>query len=160
MIWLRAQTNCHQDIVLTARRMRELAVQAANDANTDADRDALQAEYLSGSSIGIGLQLSNNASSSVLASVGVGYSYYSDKTMVTNMLTYSLNVNIAHLNMDASGNLTADSRRALETTIVHEMMHAIFGMFVPWVFGKRRVRNRCRIRGKRSGQSDESDKTG
>lgn len=81
--------------------------------------------YLSGSSIGIGLQLSNNASSSTLASVGVGYSYYSDKTMVTNMLTYSLNVNIAHLNMDASGNLTADSRRALETTIVHEMMHAM-----------------------------------
>lgn len=81
--------------------------------------------YLSGSSIGIGLQLSNNGSSSTLASVGVGYAYYSDKTMVTDMLTYSLNVNIAHLNMDASGNLTADSRRALETTIVHEMMHAM-----------------------------------
>lgn len=81
--------------------------------------------YLSGASIGIGLQLSNSASSSTLASVGVGYSYYSDKTMVTDMLTYSLNVNMAHLNMDASGNLTADSRRALETTIVHEMMHAM-----------------------------------
>lgn len=81
--------------------------------------------YLSSSSIGIGLQLSNNSSSSVLASVGIGYSYYSDKTMVTNALTYSLNVNMAHLNMDASGNLTADSRRSLETTIVHEMMHAM-----------------------------------
>ncbi len=81
--------------------------------------------YLSGSSIGIGLQLSNSASSSTLASVRVGYSYYSDKTMVTDMLTYSLNVNIGHLNMDAAGNLTADSRRALETTIVHEMMHAM-----------------------------------
>ncbi|MCM1440560.1 MAG: hypothetical protein NC131_15390 [Roseburia sp.] len=81
--------------------------------------------YLSGSSIGIGLKLYNNASSSTLASVGIGYSYYSDKTMVSNTLTYSLNVNMAHLNMDASGNLTADSRRALETTIVHEMMHAM-----------------------------------
>ena len=81
--------------------------------------------YLSGSSIGIGLKLSNNSSSSVLASVGVGYSYYSDKTMVTDMLTYSLNVNLAHISMDSSGNLTQDSRRALETTIVHEMMHAM-----------------------------------
>ncbi len=81
--------------------------------------------YLSGSSIGIGLKLSNNSSSSVLASVGVGYSYYSDKTMVTDMLTYSLNVNLAHISTDPSGNLTQDSRRALETTIVHEMMHAM-----------------------------------
>lgn len=81
--------------------------------------------YLSNSSVGIGLQISNSPSSDVLASVGVGYSYYSDKTVVKDMLTYSLNVNIAHLNMDASGNLTQDSRRALETTIVHEMMHAM-----------------------------------
>ena len=81
--------------------------------------------YLSSSSIGIGLKLSNDSSSSVLASVGVGYSYYSDKTMVSDMLTYSLNVNLAHVKTDASGNLTQDSRRALETTIVHEMMHAM-----------------------------------
>lgn len=81
--------------------------------------------YLKDSSIGIGLKLSSDSGSSTLASVSIGYSYYSDKSMVEDMLTYSLSVNMAYLSMDASGNLTNDSRRALETTIVHEMMHAM-----------------------------------
>lgn len=82
-------------------------------------------DYLSSSSIGIGLNLYSNPSSTTLASVSYEYSYYNSGKVVDNMLSYKLSVNMASLNFtDSSGNLTADSRTALEATISHEMIHA------------------------------------
>jgi flagellin len=83
-------------------------------------------QYLNGSSIGIGLKLSNKSEmgDSTLAYVGVGYSYYNDKTMVPDWLSYQLAVNIETLTFDSNNMLEADSRNELEVTIVHEMMHA------------------------------------
>jgi len=77
--------------------------------------------YLSGSSIGIGLDLYSDSGSSVLASVGVG----AGGALNDINLTYTLKVNMAHLDMDADGNLTSQSREDLEATIAHEMMHAL-----------------------------------
>lgn len=77
--------------------------------------------YLNGSKIGIGLDLYSDAGSSVLASVGLG----AGGTIGDINLNYTLRVNLAHLNFDASGNLTSDSRQELEATITHEMMHAL-----------------------------------
>lgn len=86
--------------------------------------------YLESSSIGIGLKLVNQPSSSTLASVGIGYLSYSDGTLVKDQFSYTLTVNMGHLDMDASGNIASNpnsskGREALETTIVHEMMHAL-----------------------------------
>lgn len=85
-------------------------------------------DFLKGSSIGMGLKLAHsddpNLSNTTLAYVGVGYSYYSDKTVVPDMLTYQLCVNLDTISLDANGNLTQQSRNELEVTIVHEMMHA------------------------------------
>lgn len=77
--------------------------------------------YLTGSSIGIGLRLYSDSSSSVLASVSVGTSYIqSGGTNSTDHLTYSLAVNVAKV-----GDLTnAANRSSLEQTIAHEMIHA------------------------------------
>lgn len=77
--------------------------------------------YLNGSSIGIGLELYSNVGSSTLASVSIGAA----GTLTDIDLTYKLSVNMASLDMDASGNLTAESRQELESTIAHEMMHAL-----------------------------------
>lgn len=80
--------------------------------------------YLESSSIGIGLRLYTE-SSNTLAYVGGGYSYYpSTGQVVNNMFSYQLGVNMSTLRYDGSGQLTSDSRTALETTIVHEMVHA------------------------------------
>lgn len=72
----------------------------------------------------IGLQLYKQ-SSSELAYVAIQYSYNRDTGVISdNSIKLNLSVNVASLSFDSSNNLTADSRIALETTIVHEMMHA------------------------------------
>lgn len=78
--------------------------------------------YLRNSSIGIGLDLYTNSSSSVLASVTMGVSGPINALDVT----YKLSVNMATLQFDpVTGDLTADSRDELEVTIIHEMTHAM-----------------------------------
>lgn len=79
-------------------------------------------DYLKNSSIGIGLDLYNNPSSTVLASAS---SRIRTDATGTFMVDYTLNINLSTLSFDASGNLDEDSRRALESTIAHEMMHTI-----------------------------------
>jgi len=76
-------------------------------------------------SAGIGLELYNNASSTVLASVSISYGYTQpSKQIVPDSIKLKLSVNTATLGLDAGGNMSAENRTALETTIVHEMMHA------------------------------------
>lgn len=82
-------------------------------------------DYLSSSSIGIGLSIGNKPSSSTLASVSIGYYTSSGSKLQEGILLYKLTVNAGTLTYDASGNLDADGRRKLETTIAHEMVHAI-----------------------------------
>ena len=79
-------------------------------------------DYLSSSSIGIGLNLYDDATSTALASVSLGFST-SGGNVNSSMLSYKLSVNMASLSYDESGELTGSSRKALETTIVHEMVH-------------------------------------
>lgn len=85
-------------------------------------------DFLNNSSIGIGLALGGNnypgLSSSTLAYVRFGHYSYSDGTVDPNTLEYQLAVNVDALKIDNNGNLDADSRKKLEVTIVHEMMHA------------------------------------
>lgn len=71
----------------------------------------------------IGLTLYKD-SSSILAYVAIQYKYNSNNMIVDNSIKLNLSVNAGTLKFDSSNNLTADSRTALETTIVHEMMHA------------------------------------
>lgn len=78
--------------------------------------------YLTGSSIGIGLNLYSDNTSSTLAAVSLGTSYFPllDGTNKGNSLTYSLEVNVAKI-----GNLSDPvDRNNLEQTIAHEMIHA------------------------------------
>lgn len=80
--------------------------------------------YLSSSSIGMGLKLYNDASTPVLAAVSIGFSENNgDKKVDNTFLTYTLSVNMASLQYDNDGHLTDQSRTSLETTIVHEMVH-------------------------------------
>lgn len=81
--------------------------------------------YLSGSSIGIGLELYED-NSSTLASVTIGASAQSNGTSFTaNYLAYKLSVNVRTLK-DAQGNIDLTANRDdLEVTIIHEMMHAM-----------------------------------
>ena len=72
---------------------------------------------------GIGLKLYCDGSST-LAYVACQYGYSSDGTIASNMIALNLSVNTNTLKFDTDGNLLADSRVALENTIVHEMMHA------------------------------------
>lgn len=72
---------------------------------------------------GIGLKIYQDTSNT-LAYVSMGYAYYDDGTIADDYIKLNLSVNVNTLQFDANGDLTADSRRALETTIVHEMMHA------------------------------------
>lgn len=86
--------------------------------------------YLKDSSIGIGLKLDSDLSSTVLASVGIGYWKYGDGTMVKDQFSYTLTVNMAYLSLKADGTIVSNpnsknGREALETTIVHEMVHAL-----------------------------------
>ncbi|HEX2925506.1 MAG TPA: flagellin, partial [Ruminiclostridium sp.] len=78
--------------------------------------------YLSSSTIGIGLNLYSDSSSSVLASAKVAYGISGNRVEST-MLEYQLAVNMSSLAFDADGKLTGESRNALETTIIHEMVH-------------------------------------
>lgn len=82
--------------------------------------DAQKAGQLSNE---IGLKLYKD-SSSILAYVAIQYNYNSNNMIVDNSIKLNLSVNVGTLKFDSSNNLTADSRTALETTIVHEMMHA------------------------------------
>lgn len=79
--------------------------------------------YLDGAKIGIGLQITKNDSSGVLASVTMTPMWGSEAIPDVD-LAYTLSVNAAFLSFDANNNLTDDSRTNLEGTIVHEMMHA------------------------------------
>lgn len=79
--------------------------------------------YLDGSKLGIGLMLTKNDSSSVLASVTMKARY--DNAPIPDVdLSYSLLVNTSYLTFNQDGTLTDASRTNLESTIVHEMMHA------------------------------------
>ncbi len=71
----------------------------------------------------IGLKLYSD-SSTTLAYVACQYSYMADGTLLSDQIKLNLSVNTTTLNFDTNGELTADSRTELETTIVHEMMHA------------------------------------
>lgn len=71
----------------------------------------------------IGLNLYSD-NSSTLAYVAMQYSYQGDGTILDNSIQLNLSVNVGALQFDSSNKLTASSRTALETTIIHEMMHA------------------------------------
>lgn len=85
--------------------------------------------YLSDSSTGIGLKIENNPSSQALASVSLslstGYGGVNPDGTFKYDLAFQLTVNVAYLDMASGGNLTDDSRRELETTVLHEMVHGI-----------------------------------
>ncbi|MBQ4283041.1 MAG: hypothetical protein IJB96_03835 [Lachnospira sp.] len=70
----------------------------------------------------IGLKLYGD-SSTTLAYVSIKYGYYGDGTIAPDLVQLNLSVNTNALAFDGDS-LTAESRTALETTIVHEMMHA------------------------------------
>lgn len=83
--------------------------------------------YLKDSSTGIGLVIENSPSSSALASVTLipGAGTVGANGTLRLPLGFKLTVNAAYLNTEADGELREDSRRALEGTILHEMVHAI-----------------------------------
>ncbi len=85
---------------------------------------------LDGSSVGIGLNIYSDASSITLASVGMQYLRYSDGTMVSDVLSYTLNVNAAYVSYDSSGKIETSSRTMLENTILHEMTHALMDEYL------------------------------
>lgn len=82
--------------------------------------------YLKDSSIGIGLSVYENDSSSTVASVMMRTAYTNGTPAIVD-LAYSLQVNTSFLSLDDADNynLTPASRVNLESTIVHEMMHAL-----------------------------------
>ena len=82
--------------------------------------------YLKDSSIGIGLSVYGNDSSSTVASVMMRSAHISGTPAIVD-LAYSLRVNTSFLSLDDADhyNLTPVSRVNLESTIVHEMMHAL-----------------------------------
>lgn len=76
--------------------------------------------YLSGTSIGIGLELYSESTSSTLASVKLGTSYITvDGVTTSDTLTYTLSVNVAKVDLNSEA-----GRSNLEQTIAHEMIHA------------------------------------
>lgn len=82
--------------------------------------------YLNGSSIGIGLRLYTDGSSSVLASCATGLSGSYDSSGNLNIVqSYQLSVNMASLSFNADGSLEDFCRSELEATILHEFMHAM-----------------------------------
>lgn len=82
--------------------------------------------YLQGSSIGIGLAIEDDISSSTLASVTMGISYYPETPIRVAEISYKLTVNVGRLK-DSNGllNLSESARNNLEVTIIHEMMHGL-----------------------------------
>lgn len=82
-------------------------------------------DYLVGSSVGIGLKLYTDSTSSVLASVGCGAGAILTNNIPTSInLAYTLSVNMASVVWDASSK-TIINRSDLEATIAHEMTHAL-----------------------------------
>lgn len=82
--------------------------------------------YLDGSNIGIGLILFDNPSDTTVAYVRTAPSWWST-TPIAFDVTYTLGVNIGMLTFadPTTGELQENSRQALESTITHEMMHAL-----------------------------------
>lgn len=83
--------------------------------------------YLKDCSTGIGLKVESNSSSSTLASVTLipGAGTVDANGNLHLPLGFKLTVNAAYLQTQDDGELTEDSRRALEGTILHEMVHAV-----------------------------------
>lgn len=79
--------------------------------------------YLRTAKTGIGLQIYEDNSSTTLAAVSCSSRVLFDPTQVEIGLT--LRINTSTLVFDGDGNLTDESRKDLETTIVHEMMHGL-----------------------------------
>ena len=80
--------------------------------------------YLEGSKIGIGLQLYQNDRDGVLAAVALSTAVDNNVYPPAVDLIYQLQVNMAYVQLDSDGNITTNSRKLLESTIAHEMMHA------------------------------------
>lgn len=80
--------------------------------------------YLTGSTIGIGLELykgsENKDMASALAYITIGY----EKSADLNYANYTLGVNIEKLDTNNDGTITRDELVELEATISHEMIHA------------------------------------
>lgn len=84
---------------------------------------------LKNSTVGIGLRLYTDPSSTTMASAGTSVWFDGSGNVFKDNQTYTLSVNMGYLEFDSNGNLkgadTKRGREALETTIVHEMMHSI-----------------------------------
>lgn len=80
--------------------------------------------YLTGSTVGIGLELykgsENKDMASALAYITIGY----EKSANLNYANYTLGVNIEKLDTNNDGTITRDELVELEATISHEMIHA------------------------------------
>lgn len=88
-----------------------------NVVNGILDKYGTAFSYLRGSTIGMGLTIENNPQSSVLASVSNRAS--------NNFMEYTLTVNVGRLSfVGGTDTLTDASRKSLESTIAHEMIHA------------------------------------
>ncbi len=74
--------------------------------------------YLDGSSIGIGLNLYRDTRVSTAASLATA-------TNGATAQSYQLNVNLAYFDLDGDGALDPAQRTRLESTIAHEIMHAL-----------------------------------
>lgn len=95
--------------------------------------------YLRDSNIGIGLTVTNDPTSNVLASMNA--KVWTAQGDPTGDMEYWMSINAASLTFNADGTLTPESRSYFETTVAHELMHAfmfeslsagIFGMDQNW----------------------------
>ena len=122
------QTNYQGDEAKLAEALKTSIVPQAVNSILSAYSPAF--DYLKGSSIGIGLDIYSNSNSGTLAFVEVQWKHYQgSNNVVDNILAFKLGVNTttygAGLNFDGSADGISDaSRKELEVTIVHEMMHA------------------------------------
>ena len=73
--------------------------------------------YLNGSRI-------YNQNTSTSAYVQTACKEQSGDGDLKGIIQYQLGINLKHIQLDADGNITADSRTQLEATIAHEMIHA------------------------------------
>ena len=121
-------TNYQGNEALLAKALQTSIVPQAVNSILSAYSPAF--DYLKGSSIGIGLDIYSDPTSSTLALVEVHWKYYQSNNQVDNsMLGFRLGINTSTmggaLNFDGSADGISDaSRKELEVTIVHEMMHA------------------------------------
>lgn len=79
--------------------------------------------YLNNSTIGIGLRIYNQ-DTSTSAYVQTACKEQSGDGDLKGIIEYQLGINLKHIQLDVDGNITADSREQLEATIAHEMIHA------------------------------------